>query len=61
MTTPFEPLCYTCKNRFIDLEQGFLTCKAFGRDKQIPIEIMESKHDHNKPFPGDNGIRFEKE
>lgn len=32
-------------------------CKAFD---WIPDEIISEDHDHRKPFPGDNGIRFEK-
>ncbi len=31
-------------------------CKAFSR---IPQEILEGKHDHKLPFPGDRGVRFE--
>tara|TARA_R110000751_G_scaffold49954_2_gene110826 strand:+ start:387 stop:509 length:123 start_codon:yes stop_codon:yes gene_type:complete len=25
----------------------------------IPDEILTGEHDHNKPFKGDHGIRFE--
>ena len=32
-------------------------CKAF--PKRIPEDILVGRNDHSKPFPGDNGIRFE--
>ena len=44
--------CAECKHLI-----GNLKCKAFDI---IPNEIFVSgKHDHTKPFKGDNGIRFE--
>lgn len=36
---------------------GALTCKAF--PDGIPLEITTGRHNHRKPFPGDNGIRYE--
>lgn len=32
-------------------------CTAFSEG--IPDKIMSNRHDHRKPFKGDNGIRFE--
>lgn len=32
-------------------------CKAF--PKGIPEVIIDNEHDHTKPYPGDNGIRYE--
>jgi hypothetical protein len=32
-------------------------CKAF--PNEIPWEILINNHDHHKPYPGDNSIRFE--
>ena len=34
-----------------------LNCKAFPWG--IPKQILDGDHDHNEPFKGDNGIRFE--
>jgi len=47
------PQCAYCKHFHHDR-----TCTAF--PDWIPTEIMGGEHDHRKPFPGDNGIRFEK-
>lgn len=32
-------------------------CKAFPED--VPEEVFYGKHDHRKPYPGDNDIQFE--
>lgn len=45
--------CLTCVHR-IDLN----TCKAF--PDGIPEEIVRERVVHDKPYPGDNGIRYEK-
>ena len=34
---------------------GQSSCKAFER---IPPEIWLGGHDHTKPYPGNNGLRF---
>lgn len=46
------PQCARCRYKFRDS-----TCKAFPNG--IPAKILSGKHDHRKPYPGDNGIRFE--
>jgi len=48
----YNPQCFFCKQYTEKLR-----CKAF--PKGIPKEILLGKHDHTKPFKGDNGIRFE--
>jgi hypothetical protein len=37
-------------------DQYHLTCEAFPGG--IPEEILHNQHDHNEPYPNDNGIRF---
>jgi hypothetical protein len=44
--------CLNCKHYTM-----LMTCDAY--PKKIPIKIVTGEHDHTKPFPGDNGIRFE--
>jgi len=46
--------CVLCANLDTDNRRK---CRAF---KIIPIDIMVGDHDHRTPYPGDNGIRFEK-
>jgi len=58
-----EPQCFDCKFFHNDLSlshdpmNGF-SCDAFPAG--IPDEIINGSHDHKKPFPNDQGIRFEK-
>ena len=37
--------------------QGQKKCTAF--PDEIPMKIRTNEHDHRKPYPDDNGIRFE--
>ena len=50
------PQCIYCAHLPIDAEPPYC-CKAF--PKGIPDAILENEHSHRKPYPGDNGIRFE--
>lgn len=45
--------CVLCKN----LEDSFC-CKAF--PDGIPFEVWNTPYIHEKPYPGDHGIQFEK-
>ena len=45
--------CNTCKHR----GPSAFKCKAF--PEGIPKEIIEGKHNHEKTYPGDNGILYE--
>lgn len=46
--------CLACKH----FRNDMTTCKAFS--KGIPTKIIAGHFDHTRPFPGDNGIRFER-
>lgn len=46
--------CLECKHY-----TGLCTCKAF--PDKIPQEIFDGSFDHINEYPGDNGIKFEKE
>lgn len=45
-----SPQCFTCVRY-----KGDFLCDAFG-NKKIPKEILINRHDHTKPFTGDNGL-----
>jgi hypothetical protein len=46
--------CLDCKHL---LPVNRLVCKAF--PDGIPDAIRDQDHDHRKPYPGDNGFRYE--
>jgi len=51
------PMCHYCK-RFIKIKPGpIYLCEAFPNG--VPQDILDFKHDHRKPYEGDNGITFE--
>lgn len=53
-----EPLCMKCRHLFENSpgQYGF-RCAAFPHG--IPEEILSGEVKHTRPYPGDNGIRFE--
>jgi hypothetical protein len=55
MTSIAPPICSVCTHLTTDLREA--KCTAFPGG--IPTEILLSKADHRKPFPGDGGVTFE--
>lgn len=58
MTTPIpgtEIQCRLCRHH--GKGNTLSGCPGFAED--IPEAIFYGEHDHRKPYPGDNGYRFE--
>ena len=53
LPTEMSVRCAVCRHWTIGV-----CCKAF--PDGIPNEIRSGKFDHKQPFPGDNGVRFER-
>ena len=51
----FSPVCSYCRHLSNKPDRK---CKAF--PDGIPMMIWLGRHKHNSPYPGDNGIRFER-
>ena len=52
-----SPQCYACLHFDWDAPPRVFRCAAF--PDGIPVPIQANKHDHNEPYPGDHGIRYE--
>jgi hypothetical protein len=54
-----RPICLDCAHfdQAEAIRSGKYRCKAF--PLEIPQTILVNNADHKKPYPGDNGIRFE--
>jgi len=48
-------ICDYCRHRFFAYHQR--RCAAF--PDGIPMPIWRAQHDHQSPYPGDHGIRWE--
>ena len=57
--TTIRPQCFECARAIYRADGAFtFRCEAFGPDVEIPREIIANEFDHEKPYPGDNGLRF---
>lgn len=52
-----EPKCTKCKYYDADNPDIYPVCKEFSDG--IPRDIWGERINHEKPYPGDNGIQFE--
>jgi hypothetical protein len=53
----YSKICTFCIHLSKDAALGIHKCDAF---ENIPDEIWSGENNHQKPYPGDNGIQFEK-
>jgi hypothetical protein len=61
MTTSAQSACQVrnCKHYITQvgpLEYPTYVCSAF--PKGIPVEIVDGRNDHTRPFKGDGGVRY---
>lgn len=56
MAMSVHSMCMACSHLDREKEDAHM-CDAF--PEGIPEEIWQNRHDHHKPYPGDQGMRFE--
>jgi len=53
----YSPTCAYCKRLHRD---QLRSCDAFPANESIPLPIWQGENNHIAPYPGDNGIQFER-
>jgi len=55
----YSPVCTFCRHATVAQLMG-RACDAFPAEASIPLPIWQGENGHVAPYPGDNGIQFER-